>query len=65
MKIRQYLLCLRQIIFENMQYIPLNLIVNELVANSTVRASMAMSSYSINFVEYTMTAGIVPNNVIF
>lgn len=65
MKIRQYLLCLRRIIFENMQYIPLNLIVNELVANSTVRASMAMSSYSINFVEYTMRAGIVPNNVIF
>lgn len=65
MKIRQYLRHLRRIIFENMQYIPLNLIVNELIANSTVHASMAMSSYSINFVEYTMTAGIVPNNVIF
>ena len=48
-----------------MQYIPPNLIVNELIANSAVRASMAMSSYSINFVEYTMTAGLVPNNVIF
>ena len=64
-KIRQYLLHLRRIIFENMQYIQPNLIVNELIANSAVRASMAMSSYSINFVEYTMTAGLVPNNVIF
>ena len=47
-----------------MQYIPLNLIVNELSQLSSACLN-GYELYFINFVEYTMTASLVPNNVIF